>query len=313
MTGVSKAAEAFVSYSWDDDQHKAWNRQLAERLRSDGVSATLDQWGTVPGDQLPAFMERAVAGNDFIIIVCTPRYKERSERRIGGVGYEGDIMTAELLQKGNHRKFIPVLRRGEWKESAPGWLAGKYFVDLRDGPNYEAQYQDLLSTVLGTRPAPPPVATKAAAHSSAPAPQPPPDADAPIRILGVVVDEVTEPRNDGTRGSALYAVPFRLSRSASSDWGAVFVQVWDHPPRLSTMHRPRIARVRGSRIILDGTTIDEVQKYHRETLVLCVNETNRILGELQAKVRKQEAEKAQRSAEHQKQVRDAAAKIRFDE
>ena len=49
---------AFVSYSWDDDSHKKWVADLATALRSDGVDTTLDQWHTVPGDQLPAFMEK---------------------------------------------------------------------------------------------------------------------------------------------------------------------------------------------------------------------------------------------------------------
>jgi hypothetical protein len=190
---------AFVSYSWDDDEHKAWARALAERLRSDGVAATIDQWAAIPGDQLPEFMERAIAENQFVLIVCTPRYKSRSERREGGVGYEGDIITAELLQARNHRKFIPILRKGEWREAAPGWLAGKYYIDLREGQNYEAQYQDLLSTLLGSRPAPPPVAEKPAGarRQGAPAPPPPPPED-PLRIVGVIADEVGEPRNDGT-------------------------------------------------------------------------------------------------------------------
>ena len=29
----------------------------------------------------------------------------------GGVGYEGDIMTAKIMTSQNHRKFIPVRRR----------------------------------------------------------------------------------------------------------------------------------------------------------------------------------------------------------
>ena len=48
---------AFISYSWDDDEHKSWVRAFAERLRADGVEAILDQWAAVPGDQLPQFME----------------------------------------------------------------------------------------------------------------------------------------------------------------------------------------------------------------------------------------------------------------
>jgi len=38
--------------------HKAWVRELATRLRADGINVHLDHWDTVPGDQLPQFMER---------------------------------------------------------------------------------------------------------------------------------------------------------------------------------------------------------------------------------------------------------------
>ena len=111
--------------------------------------SNLDQWAAVPGDQLPEFMERAIADNSFVLIMCTPRYKTKSEAREGGVGYEGDIITGELLKSRNHRKFIPVLRSGVWSASAPSWLAGKYYIDLREGERYEAQYEDLVSTVHG--------------------------------------------------------------------------------------------------------------------------------------------------------------------
>lgn len=305
---------AFVSYSWDDDEHKTWARALAERLRSDGVAATIDQWGAIPGDQLPEFMEQAIKENQFVLIVCTPRYKSRSERREGGVGYEGDIITAELLQTRNHRKFIPILRKGDWRDAAPSWLAGKYYIDLHDGPNYEAQYQDLLSTLLGARAVPPPVAGKPASarHVEAATAAPQASPYDPVRIIGVIADEVSEPRNDRTRGSALYAVPFRLSKRVSRDWARVFERIWNDPPQFTTMHRPGIARVREDRIVLDGTTIEEIQQYHRDTLVLCVNETNRIIAAHQEQTRREEAERRQRSEEHRSRVRDLSEKIKFD-
>src|SRR5262245_2555082 len=121
-----KVPRAFISYSWDDAAHKEWVKELATRLRADGVDVTLDRWHAVPGDQLPAFMERAVRENDFVIAVCTPHYKQKSDRRGGGVGYEGDIMTAVIFTGGHQRKFIPVLRRGTWADAAPSWLLGKY-------------------------------------------------------------------------------------------------------------------------------------------------------------------------------------------
>ena len=221
---------AFISYSWDDDLHREWVRSLAERLRSDGVDVTLDQWEAVPGDQLPAFMEHAIRETEFVIMICTPRYKARSDAREGGVGYEGDIMTAEVMTAKNHRKFIPVLRAGDWTKSAPSWLAGKYYIDLSGDPYSERDYGDLVRTLLGIRETAPPIGQPRSTVQARPS------ADAAesgethprqfedIAITRVIVEDITEPRNDGTEGSALYSVPFALSRRPSAQWARFFVE-----------------------------------------------------------------------------------------
>jgi hypothetical protein len=311
-TATSETPTVFVSYSWDDEDHKAWAHNFGQRLSSDGVLVTLDQWSTVPGDQLPVFMETAIGNNKFVLIICTPRYKTRSEQRQGGVGYEGDIITAQLLHTQNQRKFIPVLRQGDWLKAAPSWLAGKYYVDLRDGPQHETQYQDLLNTLYGTRPQAPVLGKR---KSGPPEPhriamETPPSE--PVRILGIIADEVTRPRNDGTRGSSLYSVPFRLSRPVASAWAQTFMQVWDRPPQFSTMHRPGIARVSRDRIVLEGTTIEEVQKYHRDTLILCVEETNRLQAEHEKRVQAKEATQLQDAEAHRKRVQEVSDQIKWD-
>ncbi len=149
--------KAFISYSWDSEDHKKWVRDLAVRLRRDGVDVVLDQWHAIPGDQLPAFMERAVRENDFVLIICTPRYKGKADARTGGVGYEGDIMTAEAMTKRNDRKFIPILRGEEWAQASPSWLAGKYYIDLHGEPYSEGHYTDLLTTLHSQREQAPPI------------------------------------------------------------------------------------------------------------------------------------------------------------
>ena len=70
---------AFISYSWDNDAHKGWVRTLGERLREDGVDVILDRWATVPGNQLPVSWSEAIRENQFVVIICTPRYKSRSD------------------------------------------------------------------------------------------------------------------------------------------------------------------------------------------------------------------------------------------
>jgi hypothetical protein len=153
----SAMRSAFISYSWDDDAHREWVRLLAKRLREDGIDVAIDSWSAVPGDKLPAFMESAIRENQFVVIVCTPRYKRRGDAREGGVGYEGDIMTAEVMMSQKDRKFIPVLRSGTWSEAAPSWLQGKYYINLTGEPYSERNYEELVRTLLGTRETAPPI------------------------------------------------------------------------------------------------------------------------------------------------------------
>ena len=55
-------------------------------------------------------VERAIRDNEFVVIVCTPRYKRRSDAREGGVGYEEDISGQGLeLPKPSQ---VQVLRKG---------------------------------------------------------------------------------------------------------------------------------------------------------------------------------------------------------
>ena len=143
---------AFISYSWDSSAHKAWVVQIATRLRGDGVDICLDHWHAVPGDQLTKFMEQEIRDNDFVLIFCTPKYKHKSDNRIGGTGYEGDIMTAEVLTRQNHSKFIPILAWNDWKEAAPSWLAGKFYINLFVPDVFEAEYTKLLATLTGQIP-----------------------------------------------------------------------------------------------------------------------------------------------------------------
>ncbi len=301
--------KVFISYSWEDDKHKEWVRSLTDRLLDNGIDATLDQYDLSLGDRLPQFMEQSVTNADYVLIICTPTYKEKSDARKGGVGYEGHIITGEMFSKGNERKFIPVIRKGNVSDSLPVSLAGKLAIDLKDGTHYETNFNDLLTTLKGVSPKPP-INKSATVTKSSQIKHVMTD-DKPVRILGIITDKVTVPRMDGTRGSALYKIPFRLSKQPSYLWKELFVQTWNMPPSFTTMHRPGIASVFGDEIILDGTTIEEVRDYHRETLLLCVDIANKKEKEiLESEHRKKEREEALKN-QHFNNVSDIAGTIKF--
>ena len=153
---------AFISYSWDNEDHQAWVKNLAIRLRADGIDVTLDVWAVAPNTQLPAFMEKGISDNDFVLVICTPGYKERSDTRRGGVGYEGHIITSEIFNRGNHEKFIPIRRCGTWGDGEPtdaaaAWIGGGYYIDLTGDPYSEGKYEELVSTLYKQRETAPPI------------------------------------------------------------------------------------------------------------------------------------------------------------
>lgn len=78
------------------------------------------------------------------------------------------------------------------------------------------------------------------------------------------------------------------------------------------MHRTGIARIQGDRVILDGTTIDEVERYHRDTLKLAVEKANEIEKKVETEQKMIEAQERLRIKKHEEEVRDAAKRIKFD-
>ncbi|GEM_PF-2573844 len=145
----------FVSYSWEGPAHQEWVSNFAFRLRKAGIDVKLDHWDLQLGDSLTHFMEREITEADRVLIVCTPTYKEKSDARTGGVGYEEGIISSELLASGNQRKFIPILREGDQNSAIPTGLKGKLFANLRSDD--EQAIQRLIDTILGKLVGPPPL------------------------------------------------------------------------------------------------------------------------------------------------------------
>jgi len=145
---LEHSPRVFMSYSWDNPEHKQWVRDLAARLRQeDGVNVILDCWFLRPGGDKTVFMEKGVVESDFVILVCTEDYAARGNQRSGGVGYEAMIITGELAENITNSKFIPILRRGGWSSSLPSWIKTRVGLDLRNDPYSEEQYQELVRTI----------------------------------------------------------------------------------------------------------------------------------------------------------------------
>lgn len=135
----------FVSYAHEEPAHDQWVTELASNLRHNEVDASMDEWDLVPGQDTTYFMESQIRNSDFVILICTPRYAEKSNLPRGGVGYEKNIISAEMLQAKDLRpKFIPVLRKGTFENALPKYLGSKYAIDFRESVNQEEALAKLL-------------------------------------------------------------------------------------------------------------------------------------------------------------------------
>jgi hypothetical protein len=148
------APKAFISYSREGGGHDDWVLTLAADLRRNGVDASLDQWDLIPGQDTTLFMESQIRDSDFVVLVCTPLYCEKSNIPRGGVGYEKNIISAEMLQaQGLNPKFIPLLRRGEFATALPTYLGSKYGIDFRDSRDRGEALNELLRAIHQAPPA----------------------------------------------------------------------------------------------------------------------------------------------------------------
>jgi hypothetical protein len=115
-----------------------------------------------------------------------------------------------------------------------------------------------------------------------------PDKEEPIRVTGIATEAIGDP--GGSPMDDSYDVPFRLSREASPRWEQEFLKAWD---RLSTRGQAVTASVGADQIILNATTIDDVERFYLSVLKRAVAEANRVTRE--------EREKSQHLAEREEQ------------
>lgn len=141
--------KVFISYSWDNDNHKNWVLNLANRLVTDGVDIILDQYELRLGGNLQFFMEKAVSNAKIVLLMLTENYKLKADNRKGGVGYEYSIISSEMYQNNNeNRKFFPILKSGDYQNSIPTFVKAFVSIDFRDEHDFEKNYSALLKEIF---------------------------------------------------------------------------------------------------------------------------------------------------------------------
>jgi len=97
-------------------------------------------------------MEVEVHVSDFVVVICTKAYCRKALAREGGVGYEQQIITGNIVGGKPREQFIPLVRDGEFAPgpecSIPGQFMGIYAIDVRDGVDMDKATETLLRAVF---------------------------------------------------------------------------------------------------------------------------------------------------------------------
>lgn len=67
-----------ISYTHDSDDHSKRVLDLSNRLRGDGIEASVDQYIQNPSEGWPMWMHKEIAAADFVLVVSTKRYAEKA-------------------------------------------------------------------------------------------------------------------------------------------------------------------------------------------------------------------------------------------
>jgi TIR domain len=150
----NETPRVFISYSHDSPEHKTWVLNFASELVKRGVDVILDAWNLRLGADAAKFMERSVKEAHRVLMICTEKYVQKFDQGEGGSGYEGMIVTGELIKDQSTYKFIPVIRQ-TGQLSLPTSFASRLYVNL-SGPEYDNQFELLLRELHGAAATPKP-------------------------------------------------------------------------------------------------------------------------------------------------------------
>ena len=137
--------KVFISYSWDNAEHIAWVKKLADSLEEiEEITVTWDGYDLDSLVDKNYFMEAGIYDATYVLVVTTSEYKKKADDRINGVGLETFLATAvhwnSMLRE--KRSKIIMLKRED--NSTPRYLEGHFYLNFENDKQFPKQFEELL-------------------------------------------------------------------------------------------------------------------------------------------------------------------------
>jgi hypothetical protein len=146
-----KRPTVFISYSHDSASHKKRVKALADRLTKDGLEVFLDQYIPPggPPEGWPTWMENNVEQADKVLVVCTPTYHRRYQKKeVPKKGRGGTYESAIIKQiihdaQDKTDKFSAVIFQAKDERSIPAVLRERDYYCIASKEGYNRLYHFL--------------------------------------------------------------------------------------------------------------------------------------------------------------------------
>lgn len=152
MASSLNAPKVFISYSWKPIANKQKTIELAERMTNEGVNIILDEWNLSEGQDKYEFMEQMVNDPEIkrVLIICNKDYKEKANKRQGGVGTESLIISDKIYKQADQKKFVPIIFEKDENGEAfvPTFIHSRIYIDLSSDEIFEDEYEKLMRNIF---------------------------------------------------------------------------------------------------------------------------------------------------------------------
>jgi hypothetical protein len=179
---MPSTTRAFISYAHDTTAHVDLVRRFQLFLREVGVDARLDlSAASVPRDW-PVWMSEQIRESDFVLVIASPKYRERADGLAPDEEGRGVRWEARLIRDlyyanegAGRAKVLPVVLPNQSTDGIPSWLAPASCTHYTVTEWTFAGAQDLLRYLFKQpKYTDPPVQPRPAMPELAPPAQPPP-------------------------------------------------------------------------------------------------------------------------------------------
>ena len=152
---MSENPKVFISYSHESTDFEEKVLEFSNRLRSEGIDASIDLYEEAPSEGWPRWMENQIRESDYVLVLCSKSYYDKfySDKKGKGVTWEVSIVYQMLYDSfADTKKFIPVFFNEGDSDYIPTPLKHFTYYNIGTQAGYEKLYWRLRGVTKTQKP-----------------------------------------------------------------------------------------------------------------------------------------------------------------